>query len=258
MAEVLLHVLGSYSDAESRTDVDRAWGAGDPGACLLLGEESRGRSSLLFLAAAEAAGHGGRRVLFLAPRPVQALPAPLLLLEPGSLRRVEFAYPRTADGLLRALATLHRSPRGGLPSLLLLDGLDRYLRGCGPETAQRAARIAALLRDSAGWLSQQQQPGARCHIIAALKAPMPEESASDSFLPIIERYFPVKCMVREELCEPEGVQRYLISFSGLATHDTEGPPESQKVEDCTWELLYEADKVTGIHLVARQAKQLGD
>ncbi|XP_043550797.1 ATPase SWSAP1 isoform X2 [Chiloscyllium plagiosum] len=256
MAEVLLHVLGSYSDAESRADMDRAWGAGDPGACLLLGEESRGRSSLLFLAAAEAAGRGGRRVLFLAPSPVQALPAPLLPLEPGSLRRIEFAYPRTADGLLQALATVHRAARGGLPSLLLVDGLDRYLQGGGQETAQRAARVAALLRDSAGWLSQQQQPGARCHIIAALKAPIPEETASDSFLPIIERYFPVKCMVREEQCEPEGVQRYLISFSGLATPDAEVPPESQNVEDCTWELLFEADKVTGIHLVARCSELL--
>ncbi|XP_060710998.1 ATPase SWSAP1 [Hemiscyllium ocellatum] len=252
MAEVLLHVLGSCSDAGSRADVDRAGGAG---ACLLLGEESRGRSSLLFLAAAEAAGRGGGRVLFLAPRPVQALPAPLLPLEPAGLRRIEFAYPRTAGGLLRALAALHRDPRGGLPSLLLLDGLDRYLQGVG---GQEAARIAALLRDTAGWLSQQQQPGAGCHIIAALKAPIPEETGSDSFLPIIERYFPVKCLVREEPCEPEGVQRYLISFSGLATHDAEGPPESQNVEDCTWELLYEADKVTGIRLVPRQAKQFGD
>ncbi|XP_020376192.2 ATPase SWSAP1 [Rhincodon typus] len=255
MAEALLHILCSYSEAESRTDMAKGWGARDLGACLLLGEESPGRSSLLFLVAAEAAGQWGRRVLFLSPSPVQALPAPLLLLEPGSLRRIQFAYPRTAEGLLEALACLHESPRSLLPSLLLLDGLDRYLQGCGQDTPRQAARIAALLRDSASWLSEKLQPGTECQIIATLKAPIQEDTAADPFLPIIERYIPVKCMVREEMCKPDRAQRYLISFSGMGTNEAKGPSVSQNVEDCTWELLYEADKASRIRLVASEQRE---
>ncbi|XP_078387557.1 ATPase SWSAP1 [Cetorhinus maximus] len=255
MVEILLHVLNSFSGVESRTDVTKGWGTRDLGACLLLGEESWGKTSLLFLAAATAAGQEGRRVLFLAPSPVQALPWPLLGLEPGSLRRIQFAYPRSAEELLGAVASLHESP-GSLPSLVLLDGLDRYLRGapaCGRDMAQQVALIAALLRDSATWLSEKLRSSAQ--IIATLQTLDQEETAVDLGLSIIERYFPVKCMVKEEPCKLEGAQSYLISFAGLTKSEAKGPSTSQSMEDCTWELLYEADHVTRIHRVTREKRE---
>ncbi|XP_041032878.1 ATPase SWSAP1 [Carcharodon carcharias] len=253
MVEILLQVLNSFSDEESRTDVTKDWDTRDLGACLLLGEESCGKTSLLFLAAASAAGREGRRVLFLAPSPVQALPSPLLSLEPSSLRRIQFAYPRSAEELLEAVASLHESPCS-LPSLILLDGLDRYLQGaCGQDMAQQVALIAALLRDSATWLSEKLRSSTE--IIATLKTLDQEETAVEPGLPIIERYFPVKCMVKEEPCKLEGAQSYLISFAGLTKSEAKGPSTSQSVEDCTWEMLYEADNVTRIHPVTREKKE---
>ncbi|XP_072347096.1 ATPase SWSAP1-like [Scyliorhinus torazame] len=251
MVEVLLHVLNSFAQVEGR-----AAGIRDSGACLLLGEESCGKSALLFLAAAAVAARGGRdRVLFLAPRPLQALPPPLLRLEPGGLRRIQFAYPGSAEGLLEVLASLHQSP-GCLPSLLLLDGLDGYLRGPGHgDRAHQAALISALLRDSAAWISETLPQRAQCQVIVTLKTLTQEETALDLGLPMIERYFPVKCVVKEELCQLKGVQRYLVSFGGLAKREAKGPPTSPSAVDCTWELLCEADNVTSIQPVKRERKE---
>ncbi|XP_067876904.1 ATPase SWSAP1 [Heterodontus francisci] len=263
MAEVLLHVLSSFSDGDSRAGVTRDWDSRDLGACLLLGEESCGKTALLFLAAATVAGQEGGRVLFLAPSPLQALPSPLLSLEPGSLRRIQFAYPRSAEELLEAVASLHESACSGLPSLILLDRLDSYLQGgCGRDMAQQAALIAALLRDSATWITEKLQPSPGCQLIVTLKTLTQEETAVDLHLPVIERYFPVKCMVEEEPCNLAGAQSYLISFSGLVKNEAKGPSASHSVEDCTWELLYEADNVTRIHPVTREKREceetLGD
>ncbi|XP_067828940.1 ATPase SWSAP1 [Heptranchias perlo] len=253
MAGTLLQVFRSFSDGDTRADVTSNWDSTDLAACLLLGENSCGKTSLLFLAAATAAAQEGRRVLFLAPSPIQALPAPLLSLDPLSLKRIQFAYPRSAEELLQAVASLHESP-GCLPSLILLDGLDDYLR---QDTGRQAALIAALLRDSAAWVTEKLRTSAGCQVIVTLKTLTQEETAADHGLHIIERYFPVKCVVKEQLYKPDGAQSYLISFSGLVINEPEGTCTPQSVDDCTWELLCEADNVTGIHRVTRE-KESGE
>uniref|UniRef100_UPI00398E60D8 ATPase SWSAP1 n=1 Tax=Pristiophorus japonicus TaxID=55135 RepID=UPI00398E60D8 len=253
MAGILLTVLSA--GAARAADLTGEWDTAQLGkACLLLGEPSCGKSSLLFLAAASQAGQEGGRVLFLAPSAIQALPAPLLRLEPRSLRRIQFAYPSSAEELLEALASLHQSP-AVLPSLILLDGLEHYLQaGCGQDSASQAALIAALLWDSAAWLSEKLRPNAECQVIVTFKTLTQDETAADQNLRIIERYFPLKCVVREEPCELEGAQSFYISFTGSVRNE---PPEtcaSQSVEDCTWELIYEADNVR-IHPVTREPRE---
>ncbi|XP_069783299.1 ATPase SWSAP1 isoform X2 [Narcine bancroftii] len=221
------------------------WESSDLGGCLLLGEKSCAKTALLFHAAAAAAGQQGRRVLFLAPRPIQAMPAALLHLEPHSLRRVQFVYPCSASGLLHAVACLHEKPES-LPSLIVLDGLDEFLQGCsGLDLSRQAGLVAALLRDSAAWISGRLEPSVECQTLTQ------KENAADLGLQVVQRYFPVKCTVTDQQCHVEGTQSYLVSFSGLVKSESREVRAVLK-EDCTWELLCEADNISRIRHVTRE------
>eukprot|EP00062_Callorhinchus_milii_P026004 gi/632987625/ref/XP_007882659.1/ PREDICTED: ATPase SWSAP1 [Callorhinchus milii] len=157
MARLLQHVLlspgGGQMAPQPRCPV------GLP-ACLLLGEPSWGKTHLLFLTAARTASQEGKQVLFISPGPVQALPSPLLALDPMSLKRIQFLYPRTFEDLLHRLASLHET-EGALPSLVLLEGLESYLEGTND---QRAVLISALLLDTVAFCSQKLRsgPGSGC------------------------------------------------------------------------------------------------
>ncbi|XP_072925096.1 ATPase SWSAP1 [Hemitrygon akajei] len=229
------------------------WDGSDMGGCLLLGTRSQAKTWLLFQAAAAVAGRDGGRVLLLAPRPVRALPAPLLQLEPPGLRRLQLVYPRSARQLLHAVASLHESPARP-PALILLDGADEFLRG-DRDVGGEAALLAALLRDTAAWANKRLSPSTQCQVIVTLQTLTQMENAADLGLQVLERYFSVKCMVNEQQCHVEGAQRYLASFSGLVKKEIGGVRVPQIEEDYTWELLFEGDNISGIHRVTREERK---
>ncbi|KAM6996619.1 ATPase SWSAP1 [Passerculus sandwichensis] len=108
---------------------------------LVLGPAGSGRTSLL-LRAALAGGADGPRALFLAPSAVPRLPGgpggPGT--DPRALQRLQLRYPRSRLSLCRELLSLSLSPSPP-PSLLLLDGLERYL--C---PSPRVPSVVAALR----------------------------------------------------------------------------------------------------------------
>ncbi|XP_072104388.1 uncharacterized protein [Mobula birostris] len=229
------------------------WGGSDMGGCLLLGTRSQAKTWLLFQAAAAVAGRDGGRVLLLAPRPVRALPAPLLQLEPPGLRRLQLVYPRSARQLLHAVASIHESPARP-PALILLDGADEFLRG-DRDVGGEAALLAALLRDTAAWANGRLSPSTQCQVIVTLQTLTQMENTADLGLQVLERYFSVKCMVNEQQCHVAGAQSYLVSFSGLVKKEIGGVHVPQIKKDYTWELLFEGDNVSGIHRVRRKEKE---
>ncbi|XP_059847882.1 uncharacterized protein LOC132406351 [Hypanus sabinus] len=229
------------------------WDGSDMGGCLLMGTRSQAKTWLLFQAAAAVAGRDGGRVLLLAPRPLRALPAPLLQLEPPGLRRLQLVYPRSARQLLHAVASLHESPARP-PALILLDGADEFLRG-DRDVGGEAALLAALLRDTAAWANGRLSPSTQCQVIVTLQTLTQMENAADLGLQVLERYFSVKCMVNEQQCHVEGAQRYLTSFSGLVKKEIGGVRVPQIEEDYTWELLFEGDNISGIHRVTREERK---
>ncbi|XP_055519987.1 uncharacterized protein LOC129714428 [Leucoraja erinacea] len=221
--------------------------------CLVLGQRSVARTSLLFQAAAAAAEQRGGRVLFLAPRPIQALPAALLPLEPRCLRRVELVYPHSVRDVLHTLASLHQNP-GPPPSLLLLDGADEMLAGGGRDVAGKAALLAALLRDSAAWATQVLGPSTPCQLIVALQTQAERESAADLGLQVMERYFPVRCRVNEQQSAVAGAQSFRVSFSGLEKSEA-GETNAPRIPDNqTWELLCDADNISQIRRVTGEER----
>ncbi|XP_039679661.1 ATPase SWSAP1 isoform X2 [Perca fluviatilis] len=197
---------------------------GDPGpaappACstLVVGDPGIGRSVLL-LAAVAAASEMGVKVMFFSQTQIQSLPVSLQKcvsgLSPESLKRIQFSYPRTLEELLQQVASLHEScntcPTPA--SLIIVDRLGGFLRGSGggphPGEPSRAAHLAALLCDSAAFLTrllkQRRSSAAPCRVIASLQ---PEEdavragaeaSAADPILDVLDRYFQVRCTLDRE------------------------------------------------------------
>ncbi|XP_053825609.1 ATPase SWSAP1 [Vidua macroura] len=148
---------------------------------LVLGPAGSGRTSLL-LRAALAGGADGPRALFLAPSAIPRLPGgpggPGT--DPRALQRLQLRYPRSRLSLCRELLSLSLSPPAP-PSLLLVDGLERYAGPC-PGVA---ARLAALL------LELGRSP--RCpppQVVAALRLPPP---GGPPVLGTLLRFFPARC-----------------------------------------------------------------
>uniref|UniRef100_A0A8D0AE29 SWIM-type zinc finger 7 associated protein 1 n=1 Tax=Sander lucioperca TaxID=283035 RepID=A0A8D0AE29_SANLU len=95
--------------------------------------------------------------------------------------RIQFSYPRTVEELLHQVASLHESCNTSPtpPSLVIVDGLEGFLRGCGggghsashPGRPSSAAHLAALLSDSAVFLTQllkqRCSSSAPCRVIAS-------------------------------------------------------------------------------------------
>uniref|UniRef100_W5MN76 SWIM-type zinc finger 7 associated protein 1 n=1 Tax=Lepisosteus oculatus TaxID=7918 RepID=W5MN76_LEPOC len=247
MAELLTWVFDRYSPRgrESSLSLSPPEGEARSLSCILLGGRGCGKTCLLFLTAVMAASELGRKVIFLSPTPIQTLPAPLMEaragLDPASLKKIKFVYPRTAEELLRDVACLHEAA-GAPPSLLIVDGLECYLRwgGEGEQAHQMAARLSALLCDTSTFLSRARagapgDPPAECQLIVSLDTHPErgaEASGSDSVLSVFERYFPVRCTLgRDASCA--GTRACRIYFSGF--QQTEGRDSGLGRH---WELVY--------------------
>lgn len=78
------------------------------------------------------------------------------------LQKIKFSYPRSLEDLLQDVASLHESASGSAApsSLIIVDGLEGYLRGPGVsgglQQAEQssAAHVSALLYKTAAFLTQ--------------------------------------------------------------------------------------------------------
>ncbi|XP_032367764.1 ATPase SWSAP1 [Etheostoma spectabile] len=187
---------------------------------LVVGDPGMGRAVLL-LAAVTAASELGVRVVFFTQTQIQRLPVSLQKcvsgLSPESLKRIQFSYPRTLEDLLQQVARLHESPHTSPtpPSLIVVDGLEGFLCGSGshsgshPGAPTRAAHLAALLCDSASFLTQLLDQGSSsgsgpCRVIASFQpggdpgGDGAETSATDPVLDVLDRYFQVRCTLDQD------------------------------------------------------------
>ncbi|XP_061438198.1 ATPase SWSAP1 [Rhineura floridana] len=170
---------------------------------LLIGPAGSGRSALLFRAALVAASSSPGRVLFLAPRPLERLPAgDSSRAEAGAIQRIHFLYPPSFQELLQLAASLHETLSGTL-SLVVLDGLEEYLGSCS--SPSMAAQLVALLLDTANHFSQKltMESAVGCHLIISMRF-SGEAGEQAEYLSVIERYFPAQCWLHPVAGENAG------------------------------------------------------
>ncbi|XP_053573828.1 ATPase SWSAP1 [Bombina bombina] len=155
---------------------------------LLIGPPGSGKSGLLFLAAVQAAEDGEGPVIFLSKDPVKRLPGGgRATRDPLILKQIRFLYPSSLKELLLLLSSLHITCPSS--SLILLDGLERYLQSsCGPSDG---ALLSALLLDCASHFN--------CGIIVSA---VPHSEGSEGAFSAVERYFPTQC----RLCPEESTE----------------------------------------------------
>ncbi|XP_058864172.1 ATPase SWSAP1-like [Acipenser ruthenus] len=277
MAEMLMRVFRHYSGAGEVTSAsDANYPSLSPNNnnnnidnnnknksshCVVLGEAGCGKTALLFLSAVMAASEFGVRVVFLSRTPIHTLPAPLQGARAGvdllSLKKIQFKYPRSAVDLLRDVASLHENDKT-LPSLIVIDGLDQYLRSAGDHSQQSliAARLSALLADTASFVSQKltsaRSDGGsgnapqECQVIISLNSEAGDESpARGQALSVIERYFSAKCLLERE---PEfGDTAWRVRFSGAQ--------QSSCDLGMGWRLMYSQSGAMEFHAVPGENSQ---
>ncbi|KAM4749187.1 ATPase SWSAP1 [Rhinophrynus dorsalis] len=165
---------------------------------LLFGPPGSGKSGLMFMAAVLAAEEGSGPVIFLSQEPLQKVPGGRReVRDPLTLKRIRFLYPRTLKEILHLLSSIHLTTP--IPSLILLDGLERYLTPscCPPD----GALLSALLVDSASHL--------RCGLLVS--AVPPSEGTDGAFL-AVERYFPSRCHIYTEGSTEREEGTFRVSF----------------------------------------------
>ncbi|TMS14776.1 ATPase SWSAP1 [Larimichthys crocea] len=207
----------------------------------------------------------GVKVTFFTQTQIQSLPVCLQKcvpsLSPQSLKKIKFSYPRTVVELLQQVASLHESTNTP-PSLIIVDGLEAYLRGPGddgshPGEQSCAAHLSALLCDTAAFLTellkQRSSSSAPCHLITSFQSGVDsgqaggEAPATDPILDVLDRYFQVRCTLdpdRSYEAVAAGLKElWHIYLSGtgmteaLSTKDSEDrPPVAQE-----WQLLIYPD-----------------
>ncbi|XP_033029684.1 ATPase SWSAP1-like, partial [Lacerta agilis] len=162
-------------------------------ALLLLGPAGSGRSALSFRAALLGASSSSRaRALFLAPRPLERLPAGGAdAAGAGAIQRIHFLYPPSFRELLQLVASLHETFSCSL-SLVVLDGLEEYLGSCS--SPAMAAQLVALLLDTANHFSQKLpvESAAGCKLVVSMRL-SGEAGEQAEYFSAIERYFPAQC-----------------------------------------------------------------
>ncbi|CAI9570294.1 unnamed protein product [Staurois parvus] len=166
---------------------------------LLLGPPGSRKSGLLFMAAVLAAEEGAGPVVFLAREPLQEMPrGGRAARDPLILKQIRFVYPPSLRELLHFFSSLHvASPS---PSLILVDGLERYLASTGSLTD--GAHISALMLDSVSHL--------RCGLIVSA---VPNSEGSDGAFTAIERYFPNQCLLYPVTAAQTEERQFRVSFT---------------------------------------------
>ncbi|KAI1884041.1 hypothetical protein AGOR_G00222290 [Albula goreensis] len=226
---------------------------------MIVGERCDIKTSLLFLTAITAASELGVKVLFLTPTPIQSLPGSLqdtlANLNPDSLKKIKFMYPRSREELLQDVASLHECACGpSAPySLIIVDGLERYLgvrpdSSPQPEDQSAAAHVSALLADTAAFLTRklEERGGAYapCRVIVSFDVGLQGHSGGESLLcmdpilSILDRYFSVRCTLDRDRSsaapataiasdkQPRGVWMVYFSGVGVTARLTAGKEES--------------------------------
>ncbi|KAM3925841.1 ATPase SWSAP1 [Leptodactylus fuscus] len=197
MSRTLLRVLRDLSGSQEPGDVGAAECGPHGPPALILGPPGCRMSGLMFMAAALAAEEEGA-VLYLCPEPLQTVPkAGRAARDPLILKQIRFVYPPSIKELLKFFSSLHLiSPT---PSLILVDGLERYLTTMC--SLQDGAHISALMLDSVSHF--------RCGLLVSAT---PNSEGADGLFPAVERYFPNQFLVYREL-SPEGkTQVFKMSF----------------------------------------------
>ncbi|XP_061829636.1 ATPase SWSAP1 isoform X1 [Nerophis lumbriciformis] len=249
MADVLTHMFANLSQADSKKDVVTP----APPECgvLIVGEQSLGRS-LLLLTAVTAASQVGMKVVFFAPQQIQSLPASLQKcapsLSPESLKKITFCYPRTAEELCRQIAGLHESSSTFPPSLIIVDRLEDYPcdghSGRHPGEQSRVAHLAALLRDTAAFLTslleRQTSSTTPCRIIASYK-PKEDGADSDPVLDALDRYFQLRCTLDQDrsykATDAGRQEAWRVYFSGTGVAREPRTEDSEVRAGLEWQLL---------------------
>nr|XP_046272604.1 ATPase SWSAP1 [Scatophagus argus] len=279
MTDILTLVFRTFM---SQTDVRKEIGVSPPSrtasSTLIVGDHSISHSVLL-LTAVTAASEMGMKVMFFTQTKIQKLPVSLQKcvpsLNPESLKKIKFSYPRTVEELLLQVASLHESTNTSPtpPSLIIVDRLEGYLCGSGGgshsgyhlDEQSRTAHLSALLCDSAAFLThlleQRSSSSAPCRLIASFQSEVDtgdaagETSATDPILDVLDRYFQVRCTLdrdRSYQAAAAGLQEmWHIYLSGR------GMTEASSAKDCEdrtgeakeWQLLIFPDGLMEFKLV---------
>ncbi|XP_062388011.1 ATPase SWSAP1 [Sardina pilchardus] len=224
MADILEAVFRRHTCSITASSGDGSMLCHSPTECssvVVVGE--RGVSSaLLFLTAVTAASELGHKVLFYTHTVIQKFPIPVkesvTSLKPDSLKKIQFVYPRSLEELLLSVASLHEQSSGAAaaPSLVLVDGLDAYLRGTGEgaggpqrEELRATAHLAALLTDTSSFFTRTREKseasrgterGAAlpCRVIVSYHSDW-EAVTTDPVLSVLDRYIPTRCTLVQDL-----------------------------------------------------------
>lgn len=158
-------------------------------------------------------------------------------------------YPKTSEELLEDVASLHEliPETAPLPSLLIVDGVERYV--CVQDRPQRdsqsvAAQIVALLHDTAAFLTarseKSQQPP--CRVIVSYQPEWEGRGgdvfAQDSILLVLERYLQVRCNLHKAISSGEAQNQWLLYLSGSGLQ-LDGCANGEKSLGLQWRVVME-------------------
>lgn len=136
-----------------------------------------------------------------------------------------------------------------LPSLLILDGLERYV--CVQDQLQQdsqstAAHIAALLLDTAAFLTarsekKQQTP---CRVIISYQPEWDGRRgdlfAQDSVLLVLERYIQTRCSLHKVINNGEAQNEWQLYLSGPGLL-SDGDGNGEKCVGLQWRVVMQPD-----------------
>lgn len=145
------------------------------------------------------------------------------------------------------MASLHElvPEAAPLPSLLIVDGVDRYVRAQDmplQDSQSTAAHILALLHDTAAFLKSRseksQQPP--CRVIVSYQPEWEGQGgdvfAPDSILLVLERYMQVRCNLHKVISSGEAQNEWLLYLSGPGLQ-VDGYDHGEKCLGLQWHVV---------------------